>query len=126
MAILKKNVTEISALKKLDVCSAKEASLSCKPGKYNEGRLVLAVDSSMIAVGFVLYQVFRSNDGDLNPDATSTRNPKLVKFPLWYGSITLNPVESRYGQPKIELYGLFRALKAFEHLIWGFNALVEM
>ena len=49
-----------------------------------------------------------------------------MKFPLRYGSITLNEVESRYGQPKIELYGLFRALKALEHLVWGFNVLVEM
>lgn len=126
MEILKTKATQIAALKKLDIRMAKEASLTCEPGKYNEGRLILAVDSSMVAVGFVLYQVFRSNDSDLNPDATTTRNSKLIKFPLRYGSITLNQVESRYGQPKIELYGLFRALKALEHLIWGFNVLVEM
>lgn len=131
MAILKKMVTEISALKKLDVHSAKEASLTCEPGKYNEGRLVLAVDSSMIAVGFVLYQVLKSSNVDINPDANPnavgpSRRPRLVKFPLRYGSITLNEVESRYGQPKIELYGLFRALKALEHLVWGFNVLIEM
>jgi hypothetical protein len=129
MEILKKKVTEISALKKLDIHSAKEASLSCIPGKYNEGRLVLAVDSSMIAVGFVLYQVLKSNDAALIPPenlAKPPRRPGLVKFPLRYGSITLNEVESRYGQPKIELYGLFRALKALEHLVWGFNVLIEM
>ena len=42
------------------------------------------------------------------------------------GSITLNNTESNYGQPKIKLFGLFRALKALEHLVWEFNVLVEM
>ena len=83
----------------------------------------------MIAVGFILYQVFRSNDVDLNPNADSSkpmRRFNLVKFPIRYGSITLNNTESKYGQPKIEPFGLFRALKALEHLVWGFNVLVEM
>ena len=34
-------------------------------------------------------------------------------------------MESRYSQPKIELYGLFRALKALEYLLWGINVVVE-
>ena len=123
MEILKTKATQIAALKKLDIKMAKEASLTCKPGKYNEGRLVLAVDSSMVAVGFVLYQVFRSNDSDLNPDATSTRNSKLIKFPLRYGSITLNQVESRYGQPKIELYGLFPSIKSLGTPNMGFQCI---
>jgi hypothetical protein len=130
MEILKKKVSEIVSLKKLDICMAKEASLTCEPGKFNDGRLVLAVDSSMITVGFILYQVFRSNDTDLNSALNSTtklaRWPGLVKFPICYGSITLNSMESNYGQPKIELFGLFQALKALEHLVWGFNVLVEM
>ena len=53
MEILKTKATQIAALKKLDIRMAKEASLTCEPGKYNEGRLILAVDSSMVAVGFV-------------------------------------------------------------------------
>jgi hypothetical protein len=69
----------------------------------------------MIAVGFMLYQVFRSNDIDLNPALDSTtklaRWPSLVKFPIHYSSIMLNSMESNYGQPKIELFGLFQALK---------------
>jgi hypothetical protein len=127
MDILKKKATEIVALKKMDIRMAKEASLTSEPGKYNEGRLVLAVDSSMIAVGFILFQVFKSNDQELNPSTTNPiQKSKLVKFPIRYGSITLNEAESKYGQPKIELYGLFRALKALEHLVWGFSVLLEM
>jgi hypothetical protein len=130
MEILKRKVSEVVSLKKLDIHMAKEASLTCEPGKYNEGRLVLALDSSMIAVGFILYQVFRSNDAGLNPNPNLTMKParwlSLIKFPICYGSIALNSTESNYGQPKIELFGLFWALKALEHLVWGFNVLVEM
>lgn len=109
MEILKKKTGEISAIKKLDVELAKAASLNHEKGRYNNGRLVLAVDSSVIAVGYVLFQVLRSDDVDLRPDnkgTKATRQEGLVKYPLKYGSITLTEVESRYGQPKIELYGL--------------------
>ncbi|KIK74916.1 hypothetical protein PAXRUDRAFT_174340 [Paxillus rubicundulus Ve08.2h10] len=34
------------------------------------------------------------------------------RYPNRFGSITLNEVESRYSQAKLELYGLFRALRA--------------
>jgi Integrase zinc binding domain/Integrase core domain/RNase H-like domain found in reverse transcriptase len=130
--ILKRKVTEVAALKKLDIALAKKASMEHKKGEYCEGRVVLAVDSSIEAIGFVVYQMFRSDDRELKPEKQekdpNTAKPRvpLRKFPIRYGSITLNQTESRYGQPKIELYGLFRALRALEHLLWGINVLVEM
>jgi hypothetical protein len=55
----------------------------------------LAVDSSWCAIGWILSQ--KSEDGQCRPSR--------------FGSIGWNDRESRYSQPKIELYGLFRALR---------------
>lgn len=95
------------------------------------------VDSSYIAIGYVLYQVLWDNSPDICPDNTynnkSIEEPSdnngaattqkkalhLKKFPLRFGLITLNAVESRYSQPKVELYGVFRALKALKNYLWG-------
>ncbi|HZZ17678.1 MAG TPA: hypothetical protein VFE08_17165, partial [Candidatus Sulfotelmatobacter sp.] len=129
MDTLKERVEELTALKKIDIPLAAQASVTCRSGEANEGRLILAVDSSMIAVGYILYQMLRSSDNEAiskdnsEPDKSQ---PRLQRYPIRFGSITLNEVESRYGQPKIELYGLFRALKALEHLLWGLNVLVEV
>jgi len=138
--LLKEKVAGVVALKKLDMVMAKTAGESFEPGKLNEGRLVLAVDSSIMAIGFVLYQVFRCDDEELSPkhknatrrkasEGTATGGPRkqgeLRKFPIRFGSITLNQTESNYSQPKVELYGLFRALKALEYLIWGTKVRVE-
>ncbi len=58
--------------------------------------VILAVDSSWMAVGFILSQM-----GD-----------DKKRYPARFGSITWNEREQRYSQAKIELYGLFRALKS--------------
>jgi hypothetical protein len=96
--LIKKKVAAVSALKKLDIKLAKHASLTSVPGKLNEGRVVLAVDTSWIAVGFVLYQVFHNDDQDLRPvdgkPVSGSRASSLVKYPIRFGSITLNEVES--------------------------------
>ena len=57
--------------------------------------VILAVDSCMNGVGFILLQL-----GD-----------DKKRYPSRFGSITFNDRESRYSQAKLELYGLFRALK---------------
>lgn len=44
---------------------AKHAGETFEPGKLNEGCLILAVDSSIIAIGFVLYQVLCRDDKEL-------------------------------------------------------------
>ncbi|KAG5646088.1 hypothetical protein H0H81_008630 [Sphagnurus paluster] len=41
-----------------------------------------------------------------------------------FGSITLNAHESRFSQPKLELYGIFRALGAFRLYIIGVRNLI--
>ena len=73
--------------------------------------VILAVDTSKEAVGIVLLQI----------DEEGRRRPAR------YGSIPLNPVEAKYSQPKLELYGLYRALRAFRlHLIGIKNFIVEV
>jgi hypothetical protein len=62
---------------------------------YHSGRrVILAVDSSYIACGFILLQVGEDEK----------------EHPSRFGSLTWNERESRYSQAKIELYGVFRAL----------------
>ena len=79
---------------------------------YNTDREVtLAVDSSWMAVGFVLSQ--QGEDGK--------------RYPSRFGSITWNEVEQRYSQAKLELYGLFHALKAVKMYVVGIkNFVVEV
>jgi hypothetical protein len=61
---------------------------------YESGRdIILAVDMSNMAIGYILMQL--GDDGR--------------KYPARFRSITLNDVEARYSQAKLELYGLFRA-----------------
>lgn len=79
-------------------------SPALRPIDYASGRtVVLAVDSSNIAVGFALFQI-----GD-----------DRKRYPNRFGSITWNDRESRYSQAKLELYGLFRALRATRIYIVG-------
>jgi hypothetical protein len=89
MDALKKLVTQAPCLKPIDYRS--------------EQPIILAVDSSKIAVGFILFQLDQQNR----------------KRPARYGSLTFNERESRYSQPKLELYGIFRALKKWRHLLIG-------
>lgn len=94
---LKKLVASAPALRPLDYTS--------------DLPVILAVDSSMYAVGFILSQI----------DEQGRRRPAR------YGSIPMNERESRYSQPKLELYGLFRALRAYRiHLIGVKNLHVEV
>jgi hypothetical protein len=63
-----------------------------RPIDYStENETVLAVDSSYLAVGYVLSQM-ANND---------------LRYPSRFGSITWNERERRYSQAKIELFGLF-------------------
>jgi hypothetical protein len=91
----------------------KVTSAPClRPIDYASDRtVILSVDSSDIAVGWILSQI--------------DENGK--KVPSRYGSITWNEVESRYSQPKLELYGLFRALRAMRLYLIGLKRFtVEM
>jgi transposase InsO family protein len=82
------------------------------PINYTTDRpVVLSVDTSLHAVGMILSQL----------------DEQGRKRPARYGSIPMNERESRYSQPKLELYGLFRALRAYRiYLIGVKNLHVEV
>jgi hypothetical protein len=107
MATLKQAMTSIPALKALDIELAKVEHEEER--ESDVGLVTLAVDSSPVTVGYVLYQTFE--DGC---------------HPIVYRSITWNDIESCYLQSKIELYGLYRALKALAYDLWGIHFRVEV
>src|ERR1700692_3255298 len=75
--------------------------------------VILAVDTSWIAFGFIVCQC----DVD---------NPKKRYFNR-FGSITLNDREARFSQPKLEIYGLYRALRTLRLYLIGLrNLIVEV
>ncbi|OBZ76721.1 Retrovirus-related Pol polyprotein from transposon 17.6 [Grifola frondosa] len=76
----------------------------------SDSPVILAVDTSYIAVGFHLCQC------DLE-------NPR-IRYYNRFSSITLNDRESRFSQPKLEIYGLFRALRALRLYLIGVRNLV--
>jgi len=87
-------------------------SLAIRPINYKSGQeVILAVDSSYIACGWILLQL--DNEGR--------------RCPSHFGSITWNERESHYSQAKIELYRLFRALKAAKVWLIGLKTfMVEL
>jgi len=86
---LKRLVTSAPALRSIDYTSEKP--------------IILSVDTSQIAVGFILSQI----------DDQGRRRPAR------YGSLPMNDRESRYSQPKLELYGLYRALRHWRLFLIG-------
>jgi transposase InsO family protein len=84
-----------------------------KPIDYkSESPIILSVDSSQEAAGFILSQL--AEDGK-------------TKQPARYGSIPMGPTESRYSQPKLELFGLYRALHEWRrHIIGAKKLIVEV
>ena len=87
------------------------ASPALRPIDYTSSApVILAVDTSQIAVGFLLCQC-------------DAENPRIRRFAR-FGSITLNNRESRFSQPKLELYGLFRVLRSLKAYLIGVRNLV--
>jgi hypothetical protein len=73
--------------------------------------VILVVDTSNIAVGYILIQV--GKDGK--------------RYPSRFGSISLTEVKSRYSQAKLELYDLFHALcMVCMHIFSITNLMVEV
>src|SRR5271155_2576762 len=97
-----------------DLKKALLTSPSLRPIDYESNSpVILSVDTSQIAVGYILSQC--------DPD-----NPKL-RYHARFGSITLNERECRFSQPKLELYGLYRALRQLKlYLIGVRNLIVEV
>ena len=76
----------------------------------NDGAVVLAVDTLWRAIGYYIYQ--------------ETADTKKKKTYIKFGSITMNEQESRFSQPKRELFGMKRVLEANEYLLIGCRKLV--
>jgi hypothetical protein len=89
-------------------------SPALRPINYSSpSPVILAVDTSHIAVGYLLCQC----------DPGDPRKRHFSRF----GSITLNDRESRFSQPKLELYGLYRAFGAMKRYLIGVrNLIVEV
>ena len=68
------------------------------------GLVTIAVDSLIIGAGWILSQI--TEKGEL---------------PVLFGSVTFKEHESRYLQLKLELYGLYHALKAQCHMLYGIH-----
>lgn len=98
---------QLMTMEKLKLCAQKCEAI--KAISYQSDlEVTLAVDSSWMAVGFILSQ--QGTDGK--------------RYPSIYGSLTWNETEQRYSQAKLELYRLFRALKAVKMYIIGVKNLV--
>ena len=94
-----------------DLKDALIKSSALKPIDYkSDSPVILSVDTSHIAIGYLLSQC--------DPESPKTRY--YAKF----GSITLNDREGRFSQPKLELYGLYRTLRALKILLIGIRNLV--
>ena len=103
---LKKRISSTPVLIKVDY---EAASIIARPvHEFSHGLVVVAVDASKYGAGWVIYQ-YR----------------QLIRHPALFGSCTYNAAESRYSQPKAELYGIFRALKELRTRIWGIHFLLE-
>jgi len=85
------------------------ASPALRPINYASGAsVVLAVDTSYIAVGYIL--------GQYGLEHTKTR------YVTRFGK--LNDREARFSQPKLELYGLYCSLRALRLQLIGLRNLV--
>ena len=81
-----------------DLREAVIKSPALKPLDYeSESPVILAVDTSYVAVRYFLCQCTEEDERRRNYSH--------------FGSITLNEWEARFSQPKLEIYGLYRALK---------------
>jgi len=76
----------------------------------SDSPVILAVDTSHIAVGYHLCQC----------DIDDPKRRRYARF----RSITLNDRESRFSQPKLELYGLYRSFRALKLWLIGIRNLV--
>jgi RNase H-like domain found in reverse transcriptase len=66
------------------------------------GLVSIAVDSSPIGCGWIVSQQLEDTE-----------------YPIIFGSLMFNKVESHYSQPKLELFGVFWALTAKQYCLHG-------
>jgi len=107
---LKRLVSSAPVLIKLDYEAAKLLShLDPLPRPSENGLVIVAVDSCQNGTGWILYQMVEKS-----------------KHPVIFGSCTFNDAESRYSQAKLELYGVFQAVKDLRHRIWGIHFRIDV
>jgi hypothetical protein len=99
--------SQLEAFEKLKDAVANSPAL--RPIEYDTDRpVILAVDSCANGAGYILLQLGEDKK----------------RYPSRFGSITFNDRESRYSQAKLELYGLFRALKQTQLFTIGVRKLI--
>jgi len=83
-----------------------------RPINYTSGdKVILLVDSSKYATGFILWQV--DNKGH--------------RHPARFGSLPMSEAAGRYSQAKLEIFGLYKALRHWRFYLVGLPSLtVEM
>ena len=79
------------------------------PWRSENGLVIVAVDSCQNGSGWILFQMVEKD-----------------KHPVIFGSCTFNNAESRYSQAKLELYGVFRAVKDLCYRIWGIHFRIDV
>jgi len=89
--VLKKRLSSTPVLVKIDYQLARQVGLP--PRTSDEGLIIVGVDGSYIGAGWAVYQV---QEG--------------VKRVAIYGGCTFSGAKQNYGQPKTEVYALYRAL----------------
>ncbi len=100
MATLRNLVANAVPIRALDFCLATQV----KPKNQHEsdlGLVTIQIDSSVIGVGWMISQCHEDQE-----------------YPIVFGSIMFNPVESRYSQLKLELYRVLQAFKAKRHRLY--------
>jgi len=98
---------ELEAMKKLKTL-AKNSSAIHAINYASRHKVILAVDTSSIAVGYILSQI----------------GVDSKQYPSQFGLMTLSERESSYSQAKLELFGLFCTLKDCQIWIIGVKNLV--
>lgn len=104
---LKKLIASPPVLRPIDYDATR--LISKQSERKLHGEVTVAVDSSMYGAGFILYQ-----------------QNEIERHPALFGSCTFNRVESKYSQPKLELYGVYRAVRELRHRIWGVFFMLEV
>src|SRR5260221_559752 len=97
MELLKHLASTAVPVRMLDYELARKVK-SLNQRENDVGLVSIHVDTSNIGVGWMIAQRLEE-----------------AEYPIVFGSITLNEREGQYSQPKLELYGVFRALKAEWH-----------
>jgi len=107
---LKRLISMAPVLVKLNYDATRQMThLDPLPRASEHGLVIIGIDSCQNGTGWILFQMVE-------------KEKHLVIF----GSCTFNDTESRYSQAKLELYGVFHAIKDLRHRIWGIHFWIDI